>query len=138
MLHNPHENVHARLGPSPIHGVGVFAIRDIAEGTYIFPDDEEELVWISKYEVNRLSTELRRLYDDFAIIRGNLYGCPQDFNKMTPTWYFNESSSPNVACDKEYRFYAIRKIKKDEELTVNYDSYSDRPDDARPDARASD
>jgi uncharacterized protein len=124
----PHNGVYTRLGPSPIHGVGVFAIKDISKGTCIFPDDDDELVWIHKDMLGSLSPEERRLYDDFCIIRGNLYGCPQSFNKLTPTWYLNECSAPNVASDATYRFYALRDIRKGEELTVDYSVYSDRPD----------
>jgi SET domain-containing protein len=125
----PHHGVYARLRPSQIHGVGVFAIKDIPKGTYIFPDDDEELLWIHKRRLENLSPEERELYDDFSIIRGDLYGCPRSFNKLTPAWYFNESSTPNVAADKDYRFYSLRDLKKGEELTVDYASYSDRPDD---------
>jgi SET domain-containing protein len=126
----PHEGVYARLGASPIHGVGVFAIKDIPKGTYIFPDDDDELIWIDIRTLEKLSQDERKLYDDFCIIHGNLYGCPRSFNKLTPAWYFNESREPNVAVDKEYRFFARRRIKRGEELTVNYDSYSDRPPNA--------
>ena len=124
----PHHGVYARLRPSRIHGVGVFAIREIPKGTYIFPEDNEELVWINRSTFRNLEPEERRLYDDFCIIRGDLYGCPRSFNKLTPVWYFNESSTPNVAADEAYRFYALRDIKKDEELTADYASYSDRPE----------
>lgn len=124
----PHDRVYARLQPSRIHGVGVFAIKDIPKGTYIFPDDNEKLVWIHKRMFENLEPEQRKLYEDFCIIRGDLYGCPRSFNKLTPAWYFNESSKPNVAADKAYRFYALRDIKKGEELTVDYASYSDRPE----------
>ena len=123
----PHEGVYARLGASPIHGVGVFAIKDIPKGTYIFPDDDDEMIWIDKRALEKLSQDERKLYDDFCVIHGNLYGCPRSFNKLTPAWYFNESQEPNVAADKEYRFFARRRIKRGEELTVTYDSYSDRP-----------
>lgn len=123
----PHVGVYARLQASKIHGIGVFAIRNIPKGTYVFPQDDEELVWINKRELVGLSAELRKLYDDFCVIKGDLYGCPSDFNKLTPTWYFNESQTPNVASDKEFRFFATRLVKKGEELTVDYDSYSDRP-----------
>jgi len=127
----PHSKVYARLQASPIHGVGLFAIRDIPKGTYIFPDDNEELVWIHRDELSRLSPEQRKLYDDFCIVKGDFYGCPRSFNELTPAWYLNESASPNVGCDSEYRFFAIRDIKKGEELTVDYDLYSDRPNSQR-------
>jgi hypothetical protein len=105
----------------------VFAIQDIPDGTCLFPDDDEELVWIDKQELSQLSPAQKKLYDDFCVINGDRYGCPRNFNKLTPAWYLNESSTPNVACDEEYRFYATREIKEGEELTVNYDTYSDRP-----------
>ncbi len=123
----PHTGVYARLKPSPIHGVGVFAIRNIPKGTYIFPDDDEELIWIDKRILGRLSSEQRKLYEDFCIIKGDLYGCPRSFNNMTPAWYLNESATPNIASDNAYRFFAMRDIKKGEELTVDYDTYSDQP-----------
>ena len=124
----PHNGVYTRLRPSPIHGVGVFAIKDIPEGTYIFPQDNEELVWISRRMLANLSAEEKRLYDDFSIIHGDLYGCPKSFGELTPSWYLNESSAPNVGADSSYRFYALRDISEGEELTVDYASYSDRPE----------
>lgn len=123
----PHDGVYARLQGSNIHGVGVFAIRDIPQGTYIFPDDDDEIVWIEKKKLSGLDPNLRKLYDDFCIIKGDLYGCPANFNRLTPAWYFNESHTPNVMADTDYRFSTIRKVKKGEELTVDYDCYSDRP-----------
>jgi len=123
----PHYGVYARLQPSRIHDVGVFAIRAIPKGTYIFPEDDDELVWIDQESLANLSAEERRLYDDFCIIRGKEYGCPQSFNKLTPVWYLNESSTPNLAADLDYRFYALRDIEKGEELTVDYATYSDSP-----------
>ena len=127
----PHQGVYVRLQQSTIHGIGVFAIRDIPKGTYIFPDDDDDLIWIDKRELPRLSPEQKKLYDDFCIIRGNLYGCPRSFNKLTPAWYLNESSTPNAEADKESRFFTTRRIRKGEEITVNYDTYSDRPEPVR-------
>jgi len=124
----PHTDVHARLQPSPIHGIGVFAIRRIPKGTYIFPDDDEELLWIDKHMLGRLGSEERKLYEDFCIIKDDLYGCPRSFNNLTPAWYLNESATPNIACDNAYRFFAVRDIEKGEELTVDYETYSDPPD----------
>jgi len=123
----PHAKVWARLQASKIHGVGVFAIRDIPKNTCIFPDDDDAIVWIRRGKLSRLNPEIRRLYDDFCVIKGDHYGCPLSFNKLTPAWYFNESVKPNVVADKAYRFYSNRRIKKGEELTVDYDAYSDRP-----------
>jgi len=126
----PHIGVYTRLRPSKIHGVGVFAIRKIRKGTNIFSGDDAEMVWIEKSSLRGLPREIRRLYEDFAVIRNHAteYGCPRNFNVLTVGWYLNESDDPNVACDKDFDFFALRDIAVDEELTVDYDSYSEPPD----------
>lgn len=122
---DPHHSVFVRLAPSKLHGVGVFAIRPIKKGTYVFGEDDSPLVWIKKATVKNLPKEIKRLYEDFCILKDNEYGCPESFNNLTPAWYLNDSSKPNVAADNEYKFYAIKNIKKGEELTAEYSAYSD-------------
>jgi SET domain-containing protein len=121
----PHTNVFVRLAPSSIHGVGVFAIRPIKKGIYVFGIDDSEIVWVKKSATKNLSKEIKKLYEDFCILKNGKYGCPDNFNNLTPTWYLNNSKNPNLAADNEYRFYAIRNIKRGEELTADYDTYSD-------------
>lgn len=126
----PHIGVYARLKPSNVHGVGVFAIRDIPKGANIFSNDTSQMRWILKKQFLDVKPEIRRLYDDFCVIKGNKYGCPENFNSLTVAWYINEppkGKSPNVKCDKDYNFIASRKIKEGEELFVNYSDYSDLP-----------
>lgn len=83
----PHEGVYARIMPSKIHGVGVFAIRDIPKGTRLFDKDDSELVWMKKSDLDlaELPRGIRQLYDQFCIIKdkGQTYGCPRSFNLMT-------------------------------------------------------
>ncbi len=79
-----------RLKPSPIHGIGVFAIRDIPKGTNIFADDRSEMVWVDGAGIRRQSGEIRRLYDDFCVQENGKYGCPNGFNNLTVSWYINE------------------------------------------------
>ncbi len=125
----PHYEVYTRLRPSPIHGVGVFAIRDIPKDTYIFTGDNSKMVWVDKSVVETQEVEIRKLYDDFCIIKGNKYYCPDNFNNMNVGWYLNGSKeNPSVRCDDNYDFYALRDIKKGEELTVDYSMFSDEPD----------
>jgi SET domain-containing protein len=123
----PHYGVFTRIQPSRRGGVGVFAIRNIAKGTQIFSGDNDKIVWVNKRNFKRLPPEVRRLYDDFCIIKhsGRTYGCPTNFNRLTPSWYLNSSSKPNVGCDKHYRFFALRDIKAGEELTVDYNTYNE-------------
>lgn len=125
----PHDGVYARIQPSKIHGVGVFAIRNIPRGTKLFEEDDSELTWKTKSELslNELPENLRQLYDQFCLIKakGEEYGCPESFNRMTVAWYLNHSKKPNVGCDKEYSFYALRDIKTGEELRADYHTYND-------------
>jgi hypothetical protein len=124
----PHYKVLTRLGVSKIHGVGVFAIQDISKDTPVFYGDNAELVWVDAKAIDGQPAELKKLYEDFAILKDGKYGCPSNWNNMTVSWYLNEPNKPdkpNVRCDEDYQFYALRDIKKGEELTVNYDTYSE-------------
>jgi len=121
----PHEGVMARLGRSPKHGVGVFAIRSVRRGTKIFSGDIDEMIWIKKEELGRLPRKVRQLYEDFAVLKDERYGCPVSFNRLTPSWYSNHSKDPNVFCDENYDFVALRNIKPGEELTVDYSTYGE-------------
>jgi len=126
----PHSNVFARICKSDIHGVGVFAIIDIPRGTYIFKGDKSEVNWFTEkeLELSTLPQAVQKLYSDFCVIlpdgNSKKYGCPDSFNNMPISWYLNESKDPNLSCDKDYDFYAIRDIKAGEELTVDYSTYS--------------
>jgi SET domain-containing protein len=124
--HLPHYHAYARIAHSKIHGVGVKAIRPIKKGTYMFAGDTVPVIWINKASVKNLPRHLTRLYKDFAISKKGKYGCPPSFNLLTPAWYLNCSKRANVACDANYEFYALRDIKKGEELTIDYDTYSDK------------
>jgi predicted secreted protein len=110
--HVPHRKVLTRLRPSKIHGVGVFALTDIRQGTKLFENDLEEMVWMKQDDTKKLPKELKQLYEDFAPPMDGRYGCPTNFNRLTMSWYLNESANPNVRCDNNYNFIAKRKIKK--------------------------
>jgi len=125
MARLPHLGVYVRLRPSKRHGIGVFAIRDIPTGKYVFLGDDDEIVWVKKSATKRLDKELKKLYHDFCVARNGKYGCPRNFNLLTLAWYLNHSDKPNMAADKNYNFYSTRKIRKGEELTVDYDTYND-------------
>jgi hypothetical protein len=68
----------------------------------------------------------RSLYRDFAIRRGDLLGCPSNFNLLTVGWYVNEPRSgdaPNLTSTAEFDLLAIRDIDPGEELTISYSSF---------------
>jgi len=128
----PHESVYARLGKSTVDpdGVGVIAIRKISKGTYVFEPDDAKTVQINSHRISDLSPELRKLYYDFCPFRKGKYTAPTSLNKLTVAWYVNwpkPSETPNLACDKELRFYASTDIKPGDELTADYSKYCDPP-----------
>lgn len=122
----PHLSVYTRLRPSKVHGVGVFAIRPIKQGTRLF-DSDEELVWVDESDVKRLASSVRKLYEDFAIIKDGKYGCPSNFNRLTMAWYLNDSDRPNVIVDDNYNMRAARDISEGEELTIDSSKFSKQP-----------
>ena len=125
----PHDGVYARIAPSKIHGVGVIAIRNIPKGTKIFPEDDSELIWKkrSALKLDKLPLEFKQLYNQFCLIKdkGETYGCPKSFNLMTVAWYLNHSKNPNVGCDEDYTFFALKDIEKGEELAADYHTYNE-------------
>jgi len=127
----PSDGVYTRIKPSKIQGVGVFAIRAIPKGTSIFPKDDAPIMWVNKNRVKKLRGEIRRLYEDFCIIKdnGETYGCPANFSLLTVAWFLNEPTighQPNIGCRRNYTFYALRDIAVGEELTVDYATFSEK------------
>lgn len=127
----PHYNVYTRLMPSKIHGVGVFAIRDIPKNTIIFNEEEaaKEEISVSKEAIKELDSEIKKLYEDFCVTENNRYTyCPDSFDLVTVAWYVNHSKNPNVKYGRDDNFVALRDIKKGEELTADYETYSEEPE----------
>lgn len=126
----PHHEVYVRLGLSPVHGIGVIAIKPIPQGTDIFANDKVEMVWVERDQLSDLLPAERAFYHDFGISRGTRIGCPVNFNNLTPGWYCNEpfeGEAPNVTVDAAGRFLAARDIAEGEEVTVRYTEFSDPP-----------
>ena len=125
-INPPHDGAYVRLRPSKLHGVGVFAIREIPRETNLFPDDPGGLRELDPGFLENEDPEIRQLYDDFCVLSdGKWYG-PATFNNLTVGWYINHSANPNVTCDSDFNFITLRCIQKGEELTVDYRTYSDR------------
>jgi len=124
----PHEGVYTRLGRSRVHpdGVGVFAIRPIPKDTLPFETDDSVPVWIEEKSMQSLPPPIKKLYEDFGVLKEGKWCVPTSFNKLTPAWYLNCSTdNPNMACNDELEFYSMRDIKEGEELTVDYRTYSE-------------
>ncbi len=133
----PHDGVYARIAYSRNHGVGVRAIRDVPAGTYVFGGESERVVWVSRAAVRRLPAAIRQLYEDFGMVSGERIGVPPSLNMLSVGWYLNHSDRPNVEADADGRFRTLRRIRKGEELTADYRTFTDealpfRPRRSRP------
>ena len=122
---SPHDGVYARIAGSRIHGVGVRAIRDIPAGTMVFRGESERVAWVSRAAVRRLPAAIRQLYEDFGMVWGDKIGVPPTLNMLSVGWYVNHSDRPNLEADEDARFRTLRRIRKGEELTADYRTFTD-------------
>ncbi len=93
----------------------------------MFEGDDTEIRWVKEKELKGVDPTLRKLYDDFSIIKQGKYGCPSNFNNLTMSWYLNDSDTPNVEVDHHYNMRALRDIQAGEELTIDSSKFSEQP-----------
>ncbi len=117
------------LKPSPLGGVGIFAVHDIAAGTLVFN---------ATYHVRIL--KIKDVPGEFLkyCIYINDEEClaPERFDCMGIGWYTNHSDTPNIAkrgaikdengnYDPDSQVYAIKDIKAGDEILIDYNSFDE-------------
>jgi SET domain-containing protein len=113
------------LRPSPVAGVGVFAIRDIPKGCrdmFSKPDQNDMWITISRKEVESLPDHARLLIENYCLFDEEKYYVPDyGFKKIDISLFLNHSDTPNVISiqDGDY-FETTREIKIGEELVIDY------------------
>jgi SET domain-containing protein len=123
LLKHLQTEVYCRLGISPVHGIGVFAIRDIPKGAKPL----HSLLKIkefsfSKKEINKLPSSVKKEVRMFCYYDKDEYLIPSiGLNAMNMAFYMNHSKTPNVKYLKNNDIVALRKIKANEELFFDYD-----------------
>jgi SET domain-containing protein len=115
--------VYCRLGVSAIHGIGVFAIRDIPKGAKpmasLLKIKEFSL---SKKEIKKLPVSVQKEVRMFCYYDKDEYLIPSiGLNSMNMAFYMNHSKEPNIKYLKNNELVALRKIKAGEELFFDYD-----------------
>lgn len=108
--------------------VATFAVRNIKKGDVLDSiDTPEESVILKLRDFKKLDPITRRKIKEFCPMdEDDEYIVPFDLNNMGTSWYFNHSCSSPVGFDKKGNFVALRNIKKDEELSLDYGrSFSD-------------
>ena len=123
LLDHLQNEVFCRLGSSKTHGVGVFAIRAIKK------DINPLVSWLDGREIKFTQAELKHL--PLAVRKQIERFCFYDvkktliprigMNAMSMAIYLNHSKKPNLRLTKAGQFQALRAIKKDEELLIDYD-----------------
>jgi 8-oxo-dGTP pyrophosphatase MutT (NUDIX family) len=119
------EPIIAELRPSPLGGIGVFALKDIPAGApvFLFPDKQDDR-HISKEELENMPEEEKQLLHTHAVVLPDgSWDVPFDPHRMHVVWYLNHSSNPNVFPDKDFNWFATRDIKKGEELLGDYNAW---------------
>jgi SET domain-containing protein len=117
------EQTFATLRPSPIHGIGVFAIRDIPKGCRtIFSKDHGKWIKVPIPEIEQLPAHARDLVETYCVFDDENYFIPDyGFKLMDIVNYLNHSSTPNIRSIHEgEEFEALVDIPAGAELLINY------------------
>ena len=116
-----------RAGPSGIHGVGLFAIRDIPKGTDImveFDGEGKTEFSIEKDQMLDIHPNIKQLWIDHWADDNkwqHIY-LPPNY-KQVQVFYINHSDNPsgNLVCSQHYaEFITNKDIKEGEEIYSNY------------------
>ena len=90
------ENVYCKLGVSPIHGIGVFALRDIPKGAYPLKSMvSNKEVKFSRIELKKVPSTVRKHLNMFCLIeKGRVFAPEIGMNAVNLSIYLNHSKTP--------------------------------------------
>jgi len=123
-----HELVHHSfvvLKPSPLAGVGVFAIRDIPKGCkdiFSKPAAADQWITITREDVSSLPAHVQEMIYTYCLFDDENYFIPaKGFKKMDLSHYINHSDQPNIRSLSDGDFFeSLSEIKSGEELLIDY------------------
>src|SRR6056300_348743 len=111
-----------RLAPSPIHGVGVFAIRDIPAFCDIFPDCQNVFRKIPLSCLPHLPPAVQKMALDYLYSDDEFLWTPDlTLNQFNVSFFLNYSETPNCEHHENGRITTLQEIRTGEELTHCYD-----------------
>jgi SET domain-containing protein len=116
-------DVYCRLGVSKIHGVGVFALRDIPKGTKplksMVTNKEKKF---SRTELKDLPGSVRKHLADFCLVESGRVFVPQiGMNAVNLSVYLNHSKTPNLFFNKDEVLETLHDVQRGDEMTIDYD-----------------
>lgn len=129
---NLKSDTYCRVGVSKVHGIGVIAIKDIPKDVYLFRGPSghpnSKVVSFTTDEINKLDSGVQKMiYDYFYEDDGKYYLPAEGLNNINISYYLNHSNKPNAKVVYLPRHHYVvfkskRKIKKGEEIFINYDT----------------
>ena len=117
------QEVYCHLGVSPVHGIGVFAMRAIPKGVNPMRArlKFDEIKYTHK-EIKTLPRGVRKEIEMFCYYDDDHVYVPTiGMNSMNMAVYLNHSKTPNVVYKKNGQLITLRVIKNGEELMMDYD-----------------
>ena len=123
ILQHLRTEVFCRLGVSPIHGIGVFAVRDIPKGALPLKSYVRiKEIDLSKEEVKKLPRGVRDQIDTFCYYDKKTVSIPTiGLNTFDMAIYLNHSKQPNLRFKKNGVLECIKPVAKGDELFIDYD-----------------
>ena len=109
-----------RVGPSPIHGVGVFACQDVAQGSLVWQFEPAFDRVIADAELAALPAAFKDMLEMYAYRSTEVEGgvvLPCDHAR-----FLNHSDDPNTA-ELPFRSIARTAIKAGDEITCDYGAF---------------
>jgi len=128
LLKDLQQDTYVMIKPSPLHGIGVFAIRDIPKGTRdLFSQGVGEWIKLTIAEVEALPKHSRDLVENHCLFDEDHYYVPDyGFKLVDLVVYLNHSDTPNVISINEGEYFeATRDIAAGEELLLDYGTIVD-------------
>jgi SET domain-containing protein len=118
-------NTWVMIKPSPIEGIGVFALQHIPKGCrsmFSQASEQEQWIPITKTEVENLPPHAKALIENYCLYDDENYFVPDyGFKKMDLVNFLNHSDTPNLISINDGEFFeTTRDIKQGEELLIDY------------------
>jgi len=123
LLKELRDEIYVALKPSPVHGIGVFAIRDIPKGCRsVFSNHNAQWIKLPIKEVEQLPEHSRDLVETYCLFDETHYYVPEyGFKIMDMVNYINHTPPPNIqSVNDGESFEALTDIPAGSELLVNY------------------
>lgn len=123
ILRHLRSQVYCKIGVSKTHGVGVFAIREIPKGaTPLSSLRAHKEVPVPVKELKKLPTEVKKQVETFCFVEDGVALIPSiGLNSFDMAVYLNHSKDPNLKFKRNGSLEALKKIRKGEELSIDYD-----------------